>query len=554
MTHLKAHTQAFVRTAAIGSLLALLPWGCISSESKGTAANAGGKGAVNTAGGGISGLGNGGQGGVSAAGTTIPSVDCASDVTCTPLGLLCNKELGKCAACNLDADCGEGVNCVAGICGGSAGCTANADCASAATGPVCDVTRGRCVACDTAADCAKPDSSLCTNQQCVPVTPCTNSLGCTAPTPVCDTSTAPGHCVACTTSEDCVASGTGLTCANSQCVPSCTSSDTCTGGLLCNTSGSTGFCAECAADADCAASEFCSNGTCTADVCTAGIDQACLEGGIALCNASGSGFSAPEACAAGKSCSVSNSRATCGAAVSGCANNPGTAAPCTEIPAFTGTQTVDAKGDDFCSVPAFEFSFANAAGVNNNKVTTGSTADYAQYAVARVAWSTDAIHAFIEVYADPVRANSDASRLWDGDSVELMLTTNNNPPGLTSEDNQAIHVIANYAKGALVKSNGESGTATEITDSSQLAVGFSDNGYVIELKLPWPGTAPVSGAAVRFNMALNVDTEAVDPDVWGRDAQAVLAMATLSGPTTCSVTDNPTPFCDERLWCATKLK
>jgi hypothetical protein len=410
------------------------------------------------------------------------------------------------------------------------------------------------VACVTAADCANPDSSLCTNHQCVTITPCTNSLGCLAPTPVCDTAATPSHCVACTTAADCAVSGTDLVCANSQCVASCASSDTCTGGLVCNTAGSTGFCAECAADADCATSEFCNDGTCAADVCAAEQDQACLEGGIALCNASGSGFDTPEACAAGKSCSVANSRAVCGAAVSGCSNSPGIANPCQELPAFTGTQTVDGKGDDFCSVPAFEFSFADAAGVNNNKVTSGSTSEYTEYAVARVAWSKDALHAFIEVYADPVRANSDAARLWDGDSVELMLTTNGNPPGLTAEDSEAIHVIANYAKGAIVKSTGEAGTPTEITDSSQLAVGFSDNGYVVELQLPWPGTAPTSGAAVRFNMALNVDAEAVDPDVWGRDAQAVLAMAPLTAATTCTATDAPTPFCDERLWCATKLE
>jgi hypothetical protein len=192
--------------------------------------------------------------------------------------------------------------------------------------------------------------------------------------------------------------------------------------------------------------------------------------------------------------------------------------------------------------------------VNNNKVQSGSTADFAQKAVAKVAWSSDAFHAYVEVFAKPVRSNSSVDRIWDGDSVELMVTTNGNASGTTVDDANALHVIANNSIAVTVKSTGESGTHTQISDSNRVWVGYTDNGYAVELNLPWPNSAaPTAGAAVRFDMALNVDTESVDPSVWGRDAQAVLAMETLSLTSTCSATP-PTPFCDERLWCPTQLK
>jgi hypothetical protein len=284
------------------------------------------------------------------------------------------------------------------------------------------------------------------------------------------------------------------------------------------------------------------------------VDEACIEGGVATCNAEGSAFGTPEACTDGKACTVADSRASCGSTTSGCTNNAGTVDPCKKIPKYTGTQVVDGLGDDFCSVPMFELSFKNAAGVNNSKITGNGTDGLTQYAVARVGWTAEAFVGYVEVFGKPVRANSDPGRIWDGDSVELMITTNANPPGLTSEDPNAIHVILNYSQGVTVKSDATSGTHTPITDVTLAKMRYTDNGYAAEIRIPWTGSASVaSGSQVRFEMALNVDSASVDPDVWGRDAQAVLAMTALTGTSTCSATP-ATPFCDERLWCPTKLE
>jgi hypothetical protein len=215
---------------------------------------------------------------------------------------------------------------------------------------------------------------------------------------------------------------------------------------------------------------------------------------------------------------------------------------------------VDGKGDEFCSVPSFELTFKNAAGVNNNKVNGGSIADFKQRAVAQVAWTADAFHAFVEVFGTPVRSNTSVDKPWDGDSIELMITTASSATGLTSKDANALHIIANDGVAVTVKSDGTSGVHTQITDATQYKGMKTSTGYVVELKVPWPGGPTLaSGAQMRFDMAMNVDAESVDPTVQGRDAQAVLAMATLTGATTCGSSPG-TPFCDDRLWCATALE
>lgn len=550
-------------TLAFGACLFLLPYGCFFNDTKGTKGKSDGTGGTtsdtttNNGTSGASGSSTENAAGAPSTGKTLPDIDCETDIVCKPEGLLCNTNTGKCVQCKVDSDCADEASCVAGLCGGQAGCRSNDDCADSPSGKACDLERGRCVACTTAADCASPESSECINNACTTITPCTNSLGCTdANAPVCDTEASPSRCVQCITPADCKALGVGDVCVDNACTASCTTDSDCGRELKCDTSSSSGFCAACVSHADCSANQYCHRNKCIADICEAEVDQACINGAIVTCTADGDGFASPRTCSVDESCTVSNSRATCGSGSSnsGCSNNPGSIDPCNEIPKFVGSQTVDGKSDDFCSIPSFELSFTNAAGVNNNKVQSGATTDFTQKAVAKVAWSSEAFHAYVEVIVKPVRSNSSVDRIWDGDSIELMVTTNGNATGTTVDDANALHVIANNAIAVTVKSTSESGTHTQINDTNRAWVGYTDNGYAVELNLPWPNSAaPKDGASVRFEMALNVDTESVDPGVWGRDAQAVLALETISGTSTCSATP-PTPFCDERLWCSTQLK
>src|SRR4029077_21297728 len=41
---------------------------------------------------------------------------CASDRTCTPLGLLCDSATSSCVRCVMSSDCGSGQSCQAGAC------------------------------------------------------------------------------------------------------------------------------------------------------------------------------------------------------------------------------------------------------------------------------------------------------------------------------------------------------------------------------------------------------------------------------------------------------
>lgn len=508
-----------------------------------------------------------GQGGTSASGgtTSVEVRSCASDVDCKALQMLCDKTASRCVQCLLSTDCTDGKACVAGVCGGTlpGGCTSNADCASSADGKVCDVTRGRCVVCNVNADCPDPTNAQCINYACVASKSCSNSLACTdASAPICDQSTSPGRCVQCTADADCASVSATSKCSSKVCRGACSVNSDCASGTLCNTSSVPNVCMQCATNADCPSNEYCSAGNCVADICVAGTDQACINNAIVACSADGSGFAAPTPCGSGRTCKVAGSRATCdggaggagGAGPTSCLTSPGTVNPCAKIPKYTGTQTVDGKGDDFCGVPSFELTFASAAGVNNNKVSGGSIADFQQRAVAQVAWSEDAFHAFVEVFGLPVRSNTSADKPWDGDAIELMVTTSNSVTGLTSKDGNALHFILNFGIGVSVKSDGTSGTHTAISGSGQFAGEKTAQGYAVELKYPWPGSPSLaSGTQVRFDMAMNVDTESVDPTVQGRDAQAVLAMTTVSGSSSCA--NSPaTPFCDDRIWCLTALE
>ena len=510
--------------------------------------------------------GNGGSASINTTSTggTTTITTCVSDLDCKAQRQLCDTTANKCVECLQNVDCAGGIACVGGVCGGAAGCKANADCAASADGKVCDAARGRCVACVMAADCPNPTTSDCVVNACVAVAVCTNSLDCTnAATSICNRTVTPARCVQCTTNADCVSGGAGQVCAGNACHPSCSTNSDCTNGLKCNNSVVPNFCATCATSTDCAAAQFCSKGACVADICAGGADQSCINNGVATCSPDGDGFGAPQACPSGQTCSVTASRATCAngtttttttTTTTSCSSDPGTVNTCAKIPAFNGTQVVDGKGDDFCDIASFELNFKNAAAVNNNKVTGGSTASFTQRALAKVAWSADAFHAFIEVFGTPVRSNTTVDKPWDGDSIELMVTTASSATGLTSKDANSLHIIANYGVAVTVKSDGSAGTHTAITDSSQFKGIQSSTGYIVELKLPWPGAPSLASAtAMRFDLAMNIDSASVDPTVQGRDAQAVLAMTAISGTTTCS-SPPATPFCDDRVWCPTALE
>lgn len=494
--------------------------------------------------------------GTAGAPTTLPDVPCTTDLQCKDLNLLCSTVSGKCVQCRDAGDCDGGLFCVAGVCGGAvAGCKTNAECAGSSKGKICDASRGRCVGCVTASDCADPSTSSCEANTCVSYEPCDDSRDCSG-AGVCDTNK---RCVACNTSADCNVNGkTGLVCANSHCVSSCTASESCSGATkLCDTTASEPHCTQCLSHADCAATQHCTKGECIADTCAAGVDQACINGGLATCNEAGDGFGAPVACPPNVPCSVAESRAACGTLVLGeCAGTSGK--PCTAIPQFVGTQIVDLNPNDLCAVPGFVLGFNDtAAKIYQAEGQTASPDSYQEKATFRIAWSATHVHAYVEVTDTSVNPNSNPADIWNGDSVEFMISTNRNVTGLTSADANTLHVIGNSIFGVTVKASGTSGTHSQIYDANQFKSKATEKGYAFELMLPWPdGSTMASGTQIYFDAALNAASKNTDGTA-PRQAQAVLFQAnTPAEQTSCTGTGvgSVAPFCDDRLWCPTQTK
>jgi hypothetical protein len=502
--------------ATVGVAVALLPLGCDGKDSKSNSQSAKGGGTTILTAGTDSGSGGtttttdtNGAGTTNSSGgtttttttTTVPDIACATDLECKSQGLLCNKTTQKCVQCVENVDCGQGKSCVAGICG-APGCQSNSDCATSASGKVCNIVTGQCVACMTAADCPNPTTSECIAQACVAVATCVNSLDCTgAGAPVCNRTTS--RCVECVDPADCSASGaTNPICAASRCQSGCTKNEDCGTGKTCKTTTTPAYCVECLTSADCTGGKICSAGACIVNNCVGT-----------------------------------------------------TGKPCTALPPFSGTQTVDANGDEFCYVPAFVLAFDSTAGKINPATGEAATATYPERATFRIGWSATSVHAYIEVKDPDVNPNANAWEIWNGDGVEFMISTSREVTGLTSADANTLHVIANSKIGVTVKASGNSGAHTEITDPTAFKAVATATGYVVEVKLPWPSNATMaSGTQVYFDAAINSARKNTDGGA-PRVAQALLFQGTTPASTSCTGTGNDiAPFCDDRLWCPTQMQ
>jgi hypothetical protein len=216
--------------------------------------------------------------------------------------------------------------------------------------------------------------------------------------------------------------------------------------------------------------------------------------------------------------------------------------PCSALARFTGVQVLDGKDDEFCNVPAFELSFANASKTIEWN-TTGKT--YPEKAVARVAWDDAGLHAFIRV-SDTTFTAASSTQSWNGDGVELMFSSSTAVTGLTSVDTNTLHVIISPPTAQYSLDSTSSGTQYTLPAGEYL-VGSDSTGYFAELNLPWPGTPPAANAQIKFDMQLNVaDGTTSASDLYVRDAQAILYMGTS---TSCTQ-----PYCDDRAWCTTTLQ
>jgi hypothetical protein len=234
-----------------------------------------------------------------------------------------------------------------------------------------------------------------------------------------------------------------------------------------------------------------------------------------------------------------------------------TATPCTALPKYLGVQTVDGNGDDMCSIPSFAFTKANAAKVNNyNNIPDTQF----ESVTARVAWSESGLHAFFDVTDASVQsvdtvvdAPTALSKSYQGDSIEIYITSNDTLTGLTGTDNTSMHVIVPATGPAVSVKTDKNGSGTPTAlPPGQFKQAKTSGGYAIEVLLPWPGGSAAGGSQVRFDLALNSADATFGTADDMRDAQMIFYVGTVSGSSTCG--GDQAPYCDDRLWCATTLE
>jgi hypothetical protein len=516
---------------------------------------ASGGAAGSTAGG--AGGSNGGSGGTGSA--PPANIRCTGDADCTSTGQVCEPVTKLCVPCVKTADCSAGAHCLGNKCLSFTPCTSKSDCSAE---PICDTTRGVCVQCTKDAECTT--NQACNANKCVPVAVCKNNGDCSSN--LCDT--ANSRCLECIVDSHCT--GSNVHCLRNLCRPACATNADCTSlGMVCDTSNK--VCMQCMTSKDCPASWYCLMNACVPDVCDA-TQSACNGTSVAGCGTDGDVFDNFTSCTASKPCSVRGAVATCGgvpvgkdAGVSSDGpSSPGDAAVAsicaagttadlckTGVPKFSGTQTVDGNGSELCSLPYFTLSAQNAAKVNN--YTNAPTSQF-ETATVRVGWDASGVHLWIEVKDASIQtaymkdSSQATNKAYLGDSIELFIASSSSVTGLTSKDTNTIHLIIPANGPAVsVKDTGSSGTPT-VLPVNQYAQATTGTGYAIEALIPWPGTAPSAGSAVRFDMVLNsADKTFTDLDGM-RDGQLVYYLGQVSG-STCQSSEGTLPWCDNRTWC-----
>jgi hypothetical protein len=517
--------------------------------------------------------GSGGNGGSASGGTggTTVATSCSGDGDCSGGSPMCEPTLKVCVQCLKTSDCSAGGHCLGNQCVTFTACNKSTDCKNADL--VCDPNRGLCFQCYRDEDCS--GGQHCVSNACVAVLACQNTSDCGSK--VCDPDKK--LCVECVADGDC--GSDTKRCVQNTCRLACTGSDkACTPqGMLCDTTNS--VCVLCKSNADCPASTYCEAGLCKPDVCDSTL-VICSGDGVASCNTDGSGWGAVSACDSDHPCKAVGGVVSCGGVspidggvppsdgsnpsidggnpssdtpILGCTTE--TATPCTALPKFIGTQTVDGIGDDMCQVPSFTFDKAHAAKVNNYNNIPDSQFESV---LARVAWSDAGLHAFFDVTDASVQsvntvvdANQALAKSYLGDSIEIFITSNNTLTGLTGTDATSIQVIVPATGPAVSVKTDSSGAGTPTAlPAGQFKQTKTSGGYAIEILLPWPGGAAAGGSQVRFDLALNSADATFGTVDDMRDAQMIFYVGTVSGTSTCG--GDQAPYCDDRLWCATTLQ
>jgi hypothetical protein len=355
-------------------------------------------------------------------------------------------------------------------------------------------------------------------------------------------------CVECLRDSDCA---DDATCLAGSCHAACRSDKDCRAlDQLC---GDAGVCVDCITDAHCARGEVCS----TAGVCetlAANDGGAPGTGGSQSSGGDPSGTAGESNSQGGAANSAEGGMSSLGEGGTvtigpGCATT--TIDPCSGLPHFVGTQTVDGDPSEFCDVPPFDLDMATATyyrAINKPPVTATTKATF------RVGWSATALHVFIDVADETVHPNTSSSLLniWNGDNLEFYASPKT-PAGLFSAsrtyESGAFEIIA-APPGALLPAGHaafvSTGAAYEVP-AAQYKVTATAKGYSFEGQIPWTGAAPTAGMPMGFDAGLSDDIDGLYSATTSeyRDYYVLLYNASYLG----NCTLHYEPYCDSRNWC-----
>ena len=241
---------------------------------------------------------------------------------------------------------------------------------------------------------------------------------------------------------------------------------------------------------------------------------------------------------------------------------------CTEIALFTGTQQLDGRGDEFCSLPGQTID-SSATRVFFFRGAT--PADVTEVATLRTAWSSEGLHMHVHVKdANLFVPPNGSQQLHEGDAIEIYVAgyVPTSGPFDATTDIGAQHIIVSPPSGAIGARGFVWTSSCDFPVPAALNNAFFTgrtvtDGWEIELDLPWSillsspsATPPASGAKIGFTLALDAqDLPSGDP-LHARQMQAFLGYQTITvaSPSCDSCSHGPEPFCDDRTWCNPTLQ
>jgi hypothetical protein len=242
---------------------------------------------------------------------------------------------------------------------------------------------------------------------------------------------------------------------------------------------------------------------------------------------------------------------------------------CAQVPAFSGAQTLDGVGAEFCSLPG-ETLDASAKQIFFFRGATA--ADIKEIATLRLAWSSEGLHMHIHVTDANVFVPANGSQeLHEGDAIEIYVAGYVPTSGTFDEktDIGAQHIIVSPPSGAIGARGFVWTSSCDFPVPAALNNAFFtgrtvSDGWEIELDLPWSvlltsttTPAPTAGAKIGFTFALDAqDAPSTDP-LHARQMQAFIGYESITAASpscdSCSKAP-PEPFCDDRTWCPPVLQ